>query len=89
MIRLFAFAGKFALFLALMAILTGVSLCLLGAYLASWPIMRVSPRNRKLTALTGLVVALTAAARAYGLEDKLMAATAATDDTDESRKGVI
>lgn len=86
MIKPFALMGKFALFIAGMAILTAMSLLMLGVYLASWPIMRVSPRNRKMTSLMGLAVALTAVARAYEL-DKFTgpSATDATDDTDESR----
>lgn len=89
--KLLAFAGRFALFIAIMAFLTAVSLFVGGAYLASWPIMRISPRNRRLTALTGLAVALVTAARAYDL-DKLSSRNPATDDTeatDIDREGVI
>lgn len=86
MIKPFALMGKFALFIAGMAILAAMSLLMFGVYLASWPIMRVPPRNRKMTSLMGLAVALTAVARAYEL-DKFTgpSATDATDDTDESR----
>lgn len=85
-IRMFAFAGKFALFIAVMALLTGVSLFVGGAYLASWPIMRVSPRNRRVQALMGLAIAVMATARAFDL-DKLVQAPeedpeSATDDTE-------
>lgn len=66
--RLAAVAGRFALFIAGMAVLTFISLFVAGAFLASWPILRVSPRNRKLTSLMGLSVAVMAVARAYGLD---------------------
>lgn len=87
--RLAAFAGKFALFLAGLAWLTFISLFVVGAYLASWPIMRVSPGNRKVTSLMGLAVSGMAAARAYGLTDSPgifseRPATEATEVTEES-----
>lgn len=66
--RLAAVAGKFALFIAGMAVLTFISLFVAGAFLASWPILRVSPRNRKITSLMGLSIAVMSVARAYGLD---------------------
>lgn len=66
--RLAKFAGKFALFIAGMALLTFISLFVVGAYLATWPIMRVSPRSRRLTSLMELATAAMGAARAYGLD---------------------
>lgn len=80
--KLFALVGKFALFLAAMALLTGVSFFVVGAYVVSWPIMRVSPRSRRVQALMGLGVAVVTAARAYGLENRLT--EAATDDTEDT-----
>lgn len=81
--RLAAFAGRFALFIAGMALLTFISLFVVGAYLATWPIMRVSPRSRRLTSLMELATAAMGAARAYGL-DKFTEPPApdATEDTE-------
>jgi hypothetical protein len=73
--RLAKFAGTFALFIAGMALLTFISLFVVGAYLASWPIMRVSPRARRLTSVMGLATAAMTVARAYGL-DAVMARNA-------------
>lgn len=88
--RLAAFAGRFALFIAGMALLTFISLFVVGAYLATWPIMRVSPRSRRLTSLMELATAAMGAARAYGL-DKFTETgqsdpepEAATDDTEDT-----
>lgn len=78
--RLAKFAGSFALFIAGMALLTFISLFVVGAYLATWPIMRVSPRSRRLTSLMELATAVMGAARAYGLDKSL------TPDTDEGEE---
>lgn len=68
MTRAFALVGKFALFIAAMAFLTALSMFVGGAYLASWPIMRISPRHRRVQSVMALAVAGMAAARAYGLD---------------------
>lgn len=81
--RLAALAGKFALFVAGMALLTFISLFVAGAFLASWPILRVSPRNRKITSLMGLSVAVMSVARAYGL-DKFTDPPEPEPDTDDT-----
>ncbi len=86
--RLASIIGKFALFLAGMAFLTAASFFVLGAYLASWPIMRVSPRHRKMTSVVGLAVAAMAVARAYGIENILDANTdTETTETTENHGG--
>lgn len=47
---LFRGLGKLALWGASLAFLTGVSLLLLGAWLATFPILRLSPRQRRIEA---------------------------------------
>lgn len=85
--RLLAFTGRFALFLAVMAFLTAVSLFVGGAFLATWPIMRVSPRNRRLQSLVGLAVALMSVVRAYNLDRLPGTATEDTEATDSVPEG--
>lgn len=86
--RLAKFAGKFALFIAGMAFIVFISLFVVGAYLATWPIMRVSPRSRRLTSLMELATAAMGAARAYGLDkftepdENAPEPEPATDDTE-------
>lgn len=87
MIRAFALLGKILLFLAGATLLAGVSFFVLGTYLASWPVMRISPRNRRMRVLMNLAVAGMEVARAYGL-DKIPQPGTATDapeatDTEE------
>lgn len=67
--RLAVFVGKFALFLASMAFLTALSLFIVGAYLATMPVLRLSPRNKRVQAATGAAVAIVALIRAYGKGD--------------------
>jgi hypothetical protein len=81
--KLAVLVGKFALFLAGMAFLTAASFFVLGAYLASWPIMRISPRNRKMTSLIGLAVSAMAVARAYGIEN-MLDGKGDTEDTEDT-----
>lgn len=58
MIRaLFRLAGRFALLLATMAFLVGVSLFIVGSYILTWPILRLSPRDQKIAALTDVAAA--------------------------------
>lgn len=85
--RLAKFAGGFALFIVGMALLTVIALFTVGAYLVSWPILRTSPRNRRLTSMVGLATSAMTVAQAYGLERKLTPdppdteATEATENT--------
>ena len=60
--------GKAFLFLAACAILTASGLFVVGAYLTTWPLMRKSPRNRRLLALMQLGETVTALARAFAPE---------------------
>lgn len=78
MTRLFTLMGKFALFIAGMAALTLMFLFVGGGYLITLPVMKMSPRNRRLTALIGAGTALITLARAYGL-DRLTETEPATD----------
>lgn len=62
-----AFVGKLLLFLASMALITGMSLFVVGGWLVTLPILRLSPRNRRMTALMGAGAAMMTLAQAYGL----------------------
>lgn len=75
--------GKCILFLASCALVTFISLFVVGAYLTTWPIMRVSPRNARMKALMDLAVSGMALARAYGLDSAMMA-QGASDGEDEA-----
>jgi cytochrome c oxidase assembly factor CtaG len=47
---MFRGAGQVALWAATMAFLAGVSLLLVGSFLLTWPILRKSPRDRRIKA---------------------------------------
>ena len=66
--KLLALVGRGFLLLASMAFLTGVSLFVVGAYLATWPLMRKSPRNARMQSVIDMAVALMGVVRAYGLD---------------------
>lgn len=86
--KFLAFAGRFALFLAVMSFLTCVSLFVGGAYLATWPVLRISPRNRRLQSLVGLATAIVTVVRAYDLDTRAMKdATGDTEDTENVDEG--
>lgn len=55
--RLFRLAGRFALLLVTMAFLTAVSLFIIGGFLLTWPLLRLSPRDRKLKATADFATA--------------------------------
>lgn len=58
MIRaLFKALGSLALAAAGLAFLTAVSLLVLGSFIATWPILRLSPRERRLRASVELAAA--------------------------------
>ena len=61
--------GGVILILASMAILTGLSLFVVGGFLTTWPIMRMSPQNRRVKSVMDLAVSLMALARAYGKDE--------------------
>lgn len=65
--KLAAFVGKFMLFLATMALLTGVSLFVVGGYLATWPILRQSPKSARVQSIVGLGTAIMALVQAYNM----------------------
>lgn len=50
MSKIFGLMGKLVIALAGMALITGVSLFVVGGFLTTYPIMRMSPRNRQLQA---------------------------------------
>lgn len=45
--KMAVFAGKCVLFLASMALITGISLFVVGSYLTTWPLLRLSPRSAR------------------------------------------
>lgn len=50
-----------ALLAVSLTVITGVSLLLFGSYLLTWPVLRLSPRDRKIRALVDLSSAALAA----------------------------
>jgi len=60
--RLVGLVGKLLLGLVGMALLTAASLFVLAAFCTTWPILRLSPRQRHLRAGLELAVALAALA---------------------------
>lgn len=69
-VSIFAAIGRLLLLLASAAFITFLSLFVIGAYLATWPVLRLSPKDRRITALTGLGTAVLTAVRAYAPEPK-------------------
>jgi hypothetical protein len=63
--RLAKFLGQIVLFLASMALITGLSLFLVGSYLLTWPVLRLSPEERRTKALLQAGVALMGVLQAY------------------------
>lgn len=49
--------GHVAMFTVAAALITVASLFIMGAYLTTWPILRTSPRNRKVRATVDLASA--------------------------------
>ena len=47
--------GKFAFLLVSLAVISGVSLLLFGSYVLTWPVLRLSPTNRKVRAMVDLM----------------------------------
>lgn len=64
-VALFKTLGKLALLAATAALLTAVSLLLVGSYLMTWPVLRKSPRNRRIQATVELATAGMALLMAY------------------------
>lgn len=68
---LVTFAAKFMLWLASMALLTGLGLFICGAYFMSYPIRGgLSAKSERMQAIMGVGVAIMNVARAYGLDEK-------------------
>ena len=53
--------GKMAFLLVSLTVITGVSLLLFGSYVLTWPVLRLSPGNRKVRAMVDLMGAAMAA----------------------------
>jgi len=63
--------GKLAFLLVSLTVITGVSLLLFGSYILTWPVLRLSPTNRKVKAMVDLSgAALAALAALQTPEDK-------------------
>ena len=62
--------GKFAFLLVSLTVITGVSLLLFGSYILTWPVLRLSPANRKVKAMVDLTAAVMAALATLQPEDK-------------------
>lgn len=60
--------AKFALFLATMAFLTAVSLFLVCSFCLTWPIMRKSPRERRIRAVAETAAAMTSMVQIFAQE---------------------
>jgi hypothetical protein len=69
--------GKLAFLLVSLTVITGVSLLLFGSYILTWPVLRLSPNNRKVRTMVDLAGAAMAALAAMQTEDK-------TEDKNES-----
>lgn len=61
--------GRLVLLLALAALITGMSLFVLGGWLTTWPILRLSPRGQRKAALTNLAAAVMGVATAFAPEE--------------------
>jgi len=62
--------GKLTLLLVSLTVITGVSLLLFGSYLLTWPVLRLSPNNRKVKSLVDLSAAALAALAAMQPPEK-------------------
>lgn len=88
MIRRLSIAlGKLVLTLAGMALITAAALFVLAAFLTTWPILRLSPRERHLKATLDAAAAgaqLLAAFKGEQLLEDLAGAAAASSSSDET-----
>ncbi len=53
--------GKLALLAVSLSVITAISLLLFGSFILSWPVLRLSPTNRKIRTMTDLAAAALAA----------------------------
>lgn len=63
---LFQTVGKFAILIATMAILTGLSLFLFGTWFCTYPLLRLPPRERRVRASADFAAAGLALMTAFG-----------------------
>lgn len=80
MIRtLFAALGRFLLFLCGLAFVTAVSLFVFGSFMLTWPILRLSPRDRKLRATVNFASAAMTMVTIFGEASAARALTEALE----------
>ena len=77
----FRILGQLALSLAAMTFIAAASLFVVGAFLTTWPIMRLSPRDRRVKATIDLATAGIGFARAVA-GNRLFAASANSQETE-------
>ena len=76
--KLFRAAGRFAIWLATMAFLAAVSLFIIGGFLLTWPLLRMSPRDRRIKATVDFATSTMALATVFSrnqITDLIAAAT--------------
>lgn len=78
---IFGFIGKSFLFLFALTIVSAMTFFVVGTYAMSYPIMRLSPRDRRVKAVIDLGVACMTTIRAYGLDRQFTPPTGDTGDT--------
>lgn len=72
MIRgMFKGLGKLALWAATAAFLTAVSLFVFGSFLTTYPILRLSPRDKRIRVTSDLAVAAMAAIQTFSQKDSV------------------
>lgn len=80
--KLFRLAGRFALLLVTMAFLTAVALFVIGGFLLTWPLLRLSPRDRKIKATADFATAGMTLLTAFSDSKIKAAVTEAFDDAE-------
>lgn len=60
--------GKLALLAVCLSVITAVTLLLFGSWLLTWPMLRMSPQNRKIKAIVDLAAAAMVALQALNIE---------------------
>jgi hypothetical protein len=77
--------GKLTLLLVSLTVIVGVSCLLFGSYILTWPVLRLSPTNRKVRAMVDLSsAALAALAAMQPTEDSNARKHGSSDTMDES-----
>lgn len=61
--------GGFVLLVTAMAFITAISLFVVGAWLTSWPILRLAPSGRRKQAVMNVAVSLFTLAQAFAPEN--------------------